>query len=239
MAGKARDVKPTGPEGLTARRRSLVAQVGGARRSPRRRQAAGDQRDRAAVAVAVRVPGRSARATGSSPTASWWCPVDTTVVLHVTSTDVMHRWFVPALGGQVDAVPGKTAETWFRADREGVYRASRPSSRAPPTRRCGPGCGWSAPTPTSSSCERKRRDWPRPRSTSSGRSTQSAIPGAAAVTPPTDRPAPPRGRHRGDPAPPGRLDRASDQRRPQVGRDPLPRRLAVLPRRRGGRARAA
>ena len=49
-------------------------------------------------------------------------PVDTTVVLHITSTDVMHRWFIPALGGQVDAVPGKTSETWFRADREGVYR---------------------------------------------------------------------------------------------------------------------
>jgi cytochrome c oxidase subunit II len=49
-------------------------------------------------------------------------PVDTAVVLHITSTDVMHRWFIPALGGQVDAVPGKTAETWFRADREGVYR---------------------------------------------------------------------------------------------------------------------
>jgi cytochrome c oxidase subunit II len=49
-------------------------------------------------------------------------PVDTTVVLRITSTDVMHRWFIPALGGQVDAVPGKTVETWFRADREGVYR---------------------------------------------------------------------------------------------------------------------
>ncbi len=49
-------------------------------------------------------------------------PVDTAVVLHITSTDVMHRWFIPALGGQVDAVPGKTSETWFRADREGVYR---------------------------------------------------------------------------------------------------------------------
>jgi cytochrome c oxidase subunit 2 len=33
----------------------------------------------------------------------------------------MHRWFIPALGGQVDAVPGKISETWFRADREGVY----------------------------------------------------------------------------------------------------------------------
>jgi cytochrome c oxidase subunit 2 len=48
-------------------------------------------------------------------------PVDTTVVLNVTSTDVLHRWFVPALGGQVDAVPGQVNQTWFRADRTGVY----------------------------------------------------------------------------------------------------------------------
>lgn len=48
-------------------------------------------------------------------------PVDTTVVLNVTSTDVIHRWFVPALGGQVDAVPGHVSQTWFRADRTGVY----------------------------------------------------------------------------------------------------------------------
>jgi len=48
-------------------------------------------------------------------------PVDTTVVLNVTSTDVLHRWFTPALGGQVDAVPGHVSQTWFRADAVGVY----------------------------------------------------------------------------------------------------------------------
>jgi cytochrome c oxidase subunit II len=48
-------------------------------------------------------------------------PVHTTVILHITSTDVLHRWFVPALGGQVDAVPGHVTDTWFRADREGTY----------------------------------------------------------------------------------------------------------------------
>jgi cytochrome c oxidase subunit II len=49
-------------------------------------------------------------------------PVDRTVILHITSTDVDHRWFVPALGGQVDAVPGHVTDTWFRANREGTYR---------------------------------------------------------------------------------------------------------------------
>ncbi len=48
-------------------------------------------------------------------------PVDTPVVLNITSTDVMHRWFVPALGGQVDAVPGSTSHTWFKADSTGLY----------------------------------------------------------------------------------------------------------------------
>jgi cytochrome c oxidase subunit 2 len=49
-------------------------------------------------------------------------PVDTTVVLNITSTDVLHSWFVPALGGQVQAVPGHVTQTWFRADRTGRYR---------------------------------------------------------------------------------------------------------------------
>jgi heme/copper-type cytochrome/quinol oxidase subunit 2 len=49
-------------------------------------------------------------------------PAGRTVILHVTSTDVAHRWFVPALGGQVDAIPGHVTDTWFRADREGTYR---------------------------------------------------------------------------------------------------------------------
>jgi heme/copper-type cytochrome/quinol oxidase subunit 2 len=47
--------------------------------------------------------------------------VDTTVNLSIDSTDVLHRWFIPALGGQVEAVPGEVAETSFRADEEGVY----------------------------------------------------------------------------------------------------------------------
>ena len=48
-------------------------------------------------------------------------PVDTTVVLNLTSTDVIHSWWVPALTGQVQAVPGGVSQTWFRADEAGVY----------------------------------------------------------------------------------------------------------------------
>ena len=48
-------------------------------------------------------------------------PVDTTVILNVTSTDVSHSYWVPALGGQVQATPGSTSETWFKAQEEGRY----------------------------------------------------------------------------------------------------------------------
>jgi cytochrome c oxidase subunit 2 len=43
------------------------------------------------------------------------------VVLNVDSTDVTHSWWVPALGGQVQATPGKVVQTWFKADEVGRY----------------------------------------------------------------------------------------------------------------------
>jgi cytochrome c oxidase subunit 2 len=42
-------------------------------------------------------------------------PAQTTVVLDIQSTDVIHSWWVPSLGGKVDAVPGYTTYTWFKA----------------------------------------------------------------------------------------------------------------------------
>jgi cytochrome c oxidase subunit 2 len=48
-------------------------------------------------------------------------PVDTAVVLDIRSTDVLHSWWVPALGGQVQAAPGEVAQTWFKADEVGRY----------------------------------------------------------------------------------------------------------------------
>jgi cytochrome c oxidase subunit 2 len=49
-------------------------------------------------------------------------PTETTVTLDVVSEDVVHSWWVPALGGKVDAVPGYHGYTWFRIDRPGLYR---------------------------------------------------------------------------------------------------------------------
>jgi cytochrome c oxidase subunit 2 len=48
-------------------------------------------------------------------------PSDTTVVLDITADDVNHSWWIPKLGGKMDAIPGYTNHTWFKA-RPGVYR---------------------------------------------------------------------------------------------------------------------
>jgi cytochrome c oxidase subunit II len=48
-------------------------------------------------------------------------PVDTAVLVNLCSTDVVHRWWVPGLGGKFDAVPGESNSTWFKADEEGEY----------------------------------------------------------------------------------------------------------------------
>ena len=49
-------------------------------------------------------------------------PVHTTVVLAIQSTDVIHSWWIPQMGGKVDAVPGYTTFTWFKPLHTGVYR---------------------------------------------------------------------------------------------------------------------
>jgi cytochrome c oxidase subunit 2 len=48
-------------------------------------------------------------------------PIDTTVRLIVTASDVIHSWAMPAFGVKIDAIPGRLNEIWFRAEREGVY----------------------------------------------------------------------------------------------------------------------
>jgi cytochrome c oxidase subunit 2 len=50
-------------------------------------------------------------------------PVGKTVRLQVTAdaVGVIHSFVIPAFGVRIDAVPGRLNETWFRAEREGVY----------------------------------------------------------------------------------------------------------------------
>jgi len=48
-------------------------------------------------------------------------PVDTTIRILVTSTDVIHSWFLPAFGVQEYAVVGRTNESWVKIDREDTF----------------------------------------------------------------------------------------------------------------------
>jgi cytochrome c oxidase subunit 2 len=48
-------------------------------------------------------------------------PVNKVVVMQVTASDVIHSWKVPAFGVMQDAVPGRLAELWFKAEEEGIY----------------------------------------------------------------------------------------------------------------------
>jgi heme/copper-type cytochrome/quinol oxidase subunit 2 len=48
-------------------------------------------------------------------------PVGVTVMLDVTSSDVVHSWWVPQLGGAIEAVPGYVNKGWIRADKAGTY----------------------------------------------------------------------------------------------------------------------
>jgi cytochrome c oxidase subunit 2 len=48
-------------------------------------------------------------------------PVGSVVELKVVSPDVIHSWWIPALGGKIQAIPGRTNHFWFRADKPGSY----------------------------------------------------------------------------------------------------------------------
>jgi cytochrome c oxidase subunit II len=50
--------------------------------------------------------------------------VDLTVIspdLKSPSPDVIHSWWIPALGGKIQAIPGRTNHTWFQATRPGSW----------------------------------------------------------------------------------------------------------------------
>jgi cytochrome c oxidase subunit II len=48
-------------------------------------------------------------------------PINKIVRVQITAADVLHNFAVPSFGIRLDAVPGRLNETWFKADREGIY----------------------------------------------------------------------------------------------------------------------
>jgi cytochrome c oxidase subunit 2 len=49
-------------------------------------------------------------------------PVDAKVRVLITAADVLHAWWVPAFGVKQDAIPGFVRDSWFRAEKVGIYR---------------------------------------------------------------------------------------------------------------------
>ena len=48
-------------------------------------------------------------------------PVGQKIRLITTANDVIHSWMIPAFGVKQDAIPGFVRDTWFRAEKEGMY----------------------------------------------------------------------------------------------------------------------
>ena len=48
-------------------------------------------------------------------------PVGKVVRVLVTGADVIHAWANPAFGTKIDAIPGRINQTWFKAEKIGVY----------------------------------------------------------------------------------------------------------------------
>jgi cytochrome c oxidase subunit 2 len=48
-------------------------------------------------------------------------PLNKVIHVLVTGADVIHSFVVPSFGVRIDAVPGRMNETWFKAEKEGIY----------------------------------------------------------------------------------------------------------------------
>jgi len=91
----------------------------------------------------IATPPRSAAFTVDVSGAQWWwrfnyhekdgqpgfatanelhIPVGMPVRFRITAEDVIHSFWVPALGGKTDAIPGQVNEAWLEADKPGTYR---------------------------------------------------------------------------------------------------------------------
>ena len=92
--------------------------------------------DRTEVAVeGHRYSGTSSTRTASSRSTRARAVGQTTrLEVSAPDYDVIHSWWIPALGGKFDAIPGRINETWFKPDAPGSTAASAPSSAAPSTR---------------------------------------------------------------------------------------------------------
>jgi len=59
--------------------------------------------------------------SGRKVTTEFYVPVNQDVKLLMTSTDVLHSFFIPAFRTKQDVVPGRYTALWFNANREGTF----------------------------------------------------------------------------------------------------------------------
>ncbi len=133
MTSQTRSVEPSGPEGLSAgnARYAQVGLGGDAPPVPATEEEIAEPRGPVVIDVIgqqwlwrFEYPGHDPSVSPRFSYSELVLPVDTTVILNVTSTDVMHTWWIPSLGGQVQAVPGDVSQTWLRAEEEGVFEGA-------------------------------------------------------------------------------------------------------------------
>ena len=48
-------------------------------------------------------------------------PVNKIIRVQVTGEGIIHSFSVPSFGIKIDAIPGRLNETWFKAEREGIF----------------------------------------------------------------------------------------------------------------------
>jgi cytochrome c oxidase subunit 2 len=101
--------------------------------------------------AAVAMPAQAAELTLQVTASQWWwnvryqnqdpsqvfdapneihIPVGRPVRIELSSTDVIHSFWIPQLAGKMDVIPGQTNVTWLQADKPGTYRGQ-----------CGEYCG--------------------------------------------------------------------------------------------------
>jgi len=113
--GNAKKVEASGPDGLqaaalTTAQRGLTLPVTSASTAPLQISACGQQ-----------WIWRYQYPDGTYSYYELVVPVDTTIILRLCSTDVVHRWWVPGLSPKMDATPGESNSTWFKADETGIF----------------------------------------------------------------------------------------------------------------------
>ena len=106
-------------------------------------------------------------------------PIGANVRVVTQGYDVIHSFFVPALGVQRYSIPGRTIETWMRADHEGVFYGQ-----------CNQICGtnhWFMPIAVRAVSREDFDKWVAEARTRFARADEPAAPAVSAATPaPTD-----------------------------------------------------